>query len=202
MKMPSWNISLDCTIRVSNDTFIVIRCSVTRHMTAPCISITPILSAVCLQILCHLAIASRLSELLIMNTQISQLFVFEYVIVDEPFNIYGPRQNGRHFADDTFKRIFLNENVIISIKIPLKFVPKVPIDSIPALVQIMASRRPGDKPLSAPMIAYQRIYASLGLNELKMADEITREEMRRQVGKLNAHDVYRYDTIKHRVHLI
>ena len=28
------------------------------------------------------------------------------------------------------------------------FVPKVPIDNNPELVQIMASRRPGDKPLS------------------------------------------------------
>ena len=63
-----------------------------------------------------------------------------------------PRQNGRHFADDTFKRIFLNENVIISIKISLKFVPKGRIKIIPALVQIMAWRRPGDKPLSEPMM--------------------------------------------------
>ena len=61
-----------------------------------------------------------------------------------------PRQNGRHFADDTFKRIFLNENVLISIKISLKFVTKDPINNIPALVQIMAWRRPGDKPLSEP----------------------------------------------------
>ena len=44
------------------------------------------------------------------------------------------RQNGRHFADDTFKRIFLNNNIIISIKISLKFVPKGPINNIPALV--------------------------------------------------------------------
>ena len=51
------------------------------------------------------------------------------------------RQNGRRFADDTFKRIFLNENVRISIKISLKFVPKGPINNIPALVQIMAWRR-------------------------------------------------------------
>ena len=63
-----------------------------------------------------------------------------------------PRQNGRHFADDTFKRIFLNENVRISIKISLKFVPKGPINNIPALVQIMAWRRPGDKPLSESMM--------------------------------------------------
>ena len=63
-----------------------------------------------------------------------------------------PRQNGRRFADDTFKRIFLNENVRISIEISLKLVPKGPISNIPALVQIMAWRRSGDKPLSEPMM--------------------------------------------------
>ena len=54
------------------------------------------------------------------------------------FNSMRPRQNRRHFADDIFKPIFLNENIRISIKISLKFVPKVPINNIPALVQIMA----------------------------------------------------------------
>ena len=63
-------------------------------------------------------------------------------------NTLRPRQNGRHFADDTFKCIFLNENVWILLQISLKFVPKGPINNIPALVQIMAWRRPGDKPLS------------------------------------------------------
>ena len=62
------------------------------------------------------------------------------------------RQNGRHFADDIFKCIFLNENVIILIKISLKFVPNGPINNILALVQIMVWRRPGDKPLSEPMM--------------------------------------------------
>ena len=47
---------------------------------------------------------------------------------------------------------FFNENVIISIKISLKFVPDGPINNIPALVQIMAWRRLGDKPLSEPMM--------------------------------------------------
>ena len=61
-------------------------------------------------------------------------------------------QNGRHLADDIFKCIFLNETVWISLKISLKFVPKVPINNIPALVLIMAWRRPGDKPLSEPMM--------------------------------------------------
>ena len=46
-------------------------------------------------------------------------------------NTLRPRQNGRHFADDTFKRIFLNENVRISIKISLTFVPRGPINNIP-----------------------------------------------------------------------
>ena len=72
-------------------------------------------------------------------------------------------------ADDIFKCIFLKENVWISIKISLKFVPKVLISNIPALVQIMAWRRLGDKPLSGPIQCWhvhRRIYASLGLNEL------------------------------------
>ena len=67
-------------------------------------------------------------------------------------NTLRPKQNGRHFTDDIFKCIFLNENDWISLKISLKFVPKGPINNIPALVQIMAWRRPGGKPLSEPMI--------------------------------------------------
>ena len=67
-------------------------------------------------------------------------------------NTLRPRQNGRHFPDDNLKRIFLNENVWFSMTISLKFVPRGPINNIPALVQIMAWRRPGDKPLSGPMM--------------------------------------------------
>ena len=40
----------------------------------------------------------------------------------------------------------------MSIKISLNFVPNGPIYNIPALVQIMAWRRPSDKPLSEPMM--------------------------------------------------
>ena len=67
-------------------------------------------------------------------------------------NTSRPRQNGRRVADDSFKYISLNENVWIPIKISLKFVPKGPINNIPALVQIMAWCRPGNKPLSEPMM--------------------------------------------------
>ena len=67
-------------------------------------------------------------------------------------NTLRPRQNGRHFSDDIFTCIFLNENVQISIKISLKFVPKGPISNMVALVQIMAWRRLGNKLSSEPMI--------------------------------------------------
>ena len=73
-------------------------------------------------------------------------------IVVDTVNILRPRQKGCRFADDTFKRIFLNENVLILIKISLKFIPNGPVNNIPALIQIMAWRRPGDKPLSESMM--------------------------------------------------
>ena len=69
-------------------------------------------------------------------------------------NTLRPRQDGRYFADNVLKCIFLNENVWISLKIPLKFVPRDPINNIRALVQKMAWRRPGDKPLSEPMLVF------------------------------------------------
>ena len=66
-------------------------------------------------------------------------------------NSLRPRRNGCYNADDIFKCIFRKENVCIPTKISLKFVPKGPINNIPALVQIMAWRRPGNKPFSEPM---------------------------------------------------
>ena len=68
------------------------------------------------------------------------------------FNTLRPRQNGRHFPDDIFKWIFANENAWISINTSMKFVPRGPINNMPALVLIMAWRRPGDKPLFEPML--------------------------------------------------
>ena len=71
------------------------------------------------------------------------------------FNTLRRRQNRRHFADNIFNCILLKENDWIPIEISLKWslFPRVlPINNIPALVQIMAWRRPGDKPLSEPMV--------------------------------------------------
>ena len=67
-------------------------------------------------------------------------------------NTLRPRQNGWHFPGDIFKFIFLNENVWFPIKISLKFVPKGPINNIPALVQIMSCGQPDNKPLSESMM--------------------------------------------------
>ena len=91
-------------------------------------------------------------------------------------NTLRPKQNGRHFADDIFRCIFFNDTGCISIDISLNVVPKGQINNIvvlvvvvvswhirvwvsrltshyiSALVQIMAWRRPGDKPWSEPVM--------------------------------------------------
>ena len=77
---------------------------------------------------------------------------FRASVVLNALNTLSPRQDGRYFADDIFTCIFLNENVWISINISVKFVPKGQINNIPALVQVMTWRRPGDKPLSEPLV--------------------------------------------------
>ena len=56
--------------------------------------------------------------------------------VQQIFNSLRPRQNGRHFADDLFKCIFLNENVWISIKFHWRLFLRVrSINNNPALFQ-------------------------------------------------------------------
>ena len=52
-------------------------------------------------------------------------------------NTLRPGQNGRHFADDVLKCSFVNENIWISRKISPEFVPKFPVNNIPALIQIL-----------------------------------------------------------------
>ena len=55
-----------------------------------------------------------------------------------------------NFADNIFKFIFLIEKFCILIQISLKFVPKGPNDNKWALVQVMAWRQIGNKPLPDP----------------------------------------------------
>ena len=56
-------------------------------------------------------------------------------------------------ADGIFKYVFLNENDRIPMKMSLKCFTKCPVDNKPALIQVMAWRRTGDKPLHKPMMA-------------------------------------------------
>ena len=65
---------------------------------------------------------------------------------------YPPEQNGRHFADNRYKLILINEKFCIFIKTSLNVLSKCPIDNKPVLVQVMAWRRTGDNPLSEPMM--------------------------------------------------
>ena len=110
------------------------------------------------------------SAVLVMTIKCCDRFLFKLIYANVTnafivFNTLRPMQNCRHFAD-IFKCIYLNENVWIWIEISMKFVPNVRINIIPTVVQIIAWRLSGDKPLSGPMMAsFWRIYASLGLNE-------------------------------------
>ena len=64
------------------------------------------------------------------------------------------RQNGRHFADDIFKRIFLNENVWISPKISLSLFLRFEFTKFQHWH------------LNQWLLVSWHMYASLGLNEL------------------------------------
>ena len=87
------------------------------------------------------------------SLELNRWVSFSMLLYQTIYVVNTPRQNGPHYTDDIFKSIFLNEYVWIPIKILLRIVPKGPINNIPALIQIMAWRRLGDKPLSEPIIA-------------------------------------------------
>ena len=57
-----------------------------------------------------------------------------------------------NISQTIFSNAFLNEDIRILIKISLQFVPKGSIDNNSVLVQVMAWRRTGDKPLLETMI--------------------------------------------------
>ena len=106
--------------------------------------------------------------------------MFRYQCVESFLNTLRQRQNGRHFADDIFKCIFLNENVYFSNKILLNFVPKGPINNIPALVQIMAWRRPGDKPLFEPTMV--TLLTHICVTRPQWVNKLTKAQSQVQLG--------------------
>ena len=83
---------------------------------------------------------------------------FCFVVVYCPFalpislNSLRPSQHGRRVAYGICKRISMTESVWISIKFLIETCFKGQINNIPSLVQIRAWHRPGEKPLSEPMV--------------------------------------------------
>ena len=84
----------------------------------------------------HIIISSKVWNGIFIHSQTSTAALLK-LEMDKLFHLtlypLRPRQNGRHFADDMFKCIFLNENVWIPIEISPKFVPKGSINNNPAL---------------------------------------------------------------------
>ena len=88
------------------------------------------------------------------NLPIAQTGHFTTCTSHERYDVltHWGRDKWTPFRRRQFQMHFLNENIWISITISMKFVPMGPINNIPTMVQIMAGRRPGDKPLSEPMV--------------------------------------------------
>ena len=74
------------------------------------------------------------------------------------FNSSSSGQNGRLFADDVFKHIFLNENLRSSNKMSMKYIPWGPINNMPALAP---GRRQAIIWTNADLV-HRRIYVALG----------------------------------------
>ena len=68
-------------------------------------------------------------------------FVFMYISVYVHRQKWLTRHNGRHFANGTWKCIFISENVSNLIQIPLTFGSKGPFGNMAALVHVMAWHR-------------------------------------------------------------
>ena len=82
-------------------------------------------------------------------------------------NTLRPRQNGRHFPDDIFKCIFLNENVSITIKFSLKF-PRAKLTIFQHWFgEWLGAKQATSHYLNQGWTVYWHIYASLSLNELR-----------------------------------
>ena len=79
-------------------------------------------------------------------------------------NSSTPEQNGRHFADDVVKCIFMNEKFFILNRLSLKFVPKGLINNIAALVSdngLASIRVPGSWAATAVVDGWQLAHWSL-----------------------------------------
>ena len=85
-----------------------------------------------------------------MHSQVVQIFLS--MVAKSVNNILRLRQHCHHFHKQHFHMYFLVWKYMNFTLDFTEVVPKVPIDNNPALVQIMACRRPGNKPLPGLII--------------------------------------------------
>ena len=95
------------------------------------------------RVACHLLTTKPLPEPMLTYCQLDYYEQLTYLPLG---------QNGCHFPDDIFKCIFVKEKFNILIRTSLKFVPKGPIDTKWAFLQVMVWRWMGNKPLPEPML--------------------------------------------------
>ena len=86
------------------------------------------------------------------------LVEFPYILIWNILTHWGRDKNGCYFVGDSLKYIYIYISWMILFEFRMKFqwsfVSKGLINNIPNLVHIMAWRRPGDKPLSEPMVLW------------------------------------------------
>ena len=73
--------------------------------------------------------------------------------MDKGRSVRRGKKNGCNFGDDSFKCVFVNENLCVLLGISLEFVPVVSIDNKPALVLVMAWCHISNKALSETMMS-------------------------------------------------
>ena len=76
----------------------------------------------------------------------------KHIRLEYPILTHWGRDKMAAISQTMFSNAFSWMKMWISLQSSLKFVPKGLINNIPSLVQIMAWRQPGDKPLSEPMM--------------------------------------------------
>ena len=84
---------------------------------------------------CDLFIDVLISYKIYQFTRTEPKVVMQLKMINVDVYSSPPGWNDRHFADDIFKCIFVNERMCILINISLKFTPKDPIDNNPALIR-------------------------------------------------------------------
>ena len=104
------------------------------------------------------------------NERIFQCHLSKISFTHDTFsNTLRPRQDSRHFADDDFKCIFVNEFFFVLFKFSLKFIHWGSIYNKSALFYLMPVRITNRHPASFwtnDGLFYWRMYASFGMDEV------------------------------------